>query len=190
MSKKGKVPQSKSRTRLYVKGIVVLIVLAFFAYWSIYSYTHPTESVTTTISTTSPFATNTTGPVLSRADFNLTISNGCVFTNQTTGQTELLFVLTVTNRFNAHVHYVNESVWGGVISTSSYKMLSRVSFNVTRQSSDYTDKLVLYLTDPTSVVPIGAYILGINLKAYTQETNGPIVLLTQIPLSQIYACST
>jgi len=144
--------------------------------------------MTTTASTSTP-STTTLAPLLKSADFNLTISNGCTFTNLTTGQTDLLFILTVTNRFNASIHYVNESVIGNLTSTSGKKLPS-IPLSVSRPSSAYTDKLVLFLTVPIDSIPSGALEMAISLTAHAQEVKGPVLLLTQIRLSQTYsACS-
>jgi hypothetical protein len=165
----------------YVKGIAILVVLAIFSYWGYYSYTYPTEWVSTI---------STTGPPLKWTDFNLTTTNGCTFQNRTIGQTEFAFVFYVTNRFNEAVHYLNESVTGFLISISGQK-LRAVPFNVSRTSSDYTNRLVLILAFPTSIVPNGTFALSVSLTVYTQEVSGPILLLAQIPLAQAYsACSS
>jgi|SRR5208282_2715762 len=186
-----KMSQSKSRIKRYFKSVVVLIVIIALAYWGYYSYTNPTASVTTTISTATPSATNTVVPLLKWTDFNLTTSNGCTFPNETTGQTELLFILTVTNRFNVSVHYMNESATVSLISPNNGNGISVVPFTVSLRSSDYTNRLVLLLTTPIGNIPNGTFDLSISLTAYAKEVNGPIDLLDQIPLTQaISACST
>lgn len=203
------MPQSRSRTEQKLEGVVIVIVLAFAAFLSYYYYTYSVESVTTTTSTSAPSTTSlissnesmtttaststpsttTLAPLLKSADFNLTISNGCTFTNLTTGQTDLLFILTVTNRFNASIHYVNESVIGNLTSINGEKP-SSIPFSVSRPSSDYTERLVLFLTVPIGGIPSGALDMAVRITAHAEEVKGPILLLSQIRLSQTYtACS-
>ena len=181
--------RNKSRTKGYAIAIILLVTLAFFAYWYNYYYMHPT--VTTTISTSTPSAINTTVQSLKGTDFNLATSNGCMFTNQTTGQTELFFFLIVTNRFNTPVHYVNEAVSGYLI-TNNFQNVSAVPFTISYPSSKYTNRLVILLTIPIVNIPSGTFAISVTFTANAQEVNGPpIFLMSQIPLSQGYsACST
>lgn len=179
------MPRNKSRTKGYAIAIILLVTLAFLAYWYNYYYMHPT--VTATISTSTPSAINTTVQSLKGTDFNLATSNGCMFTNQTTGQTELLFILTLTNRFNTPVHYVNEAVSGYLIS-NNFQNVPAVPFTVSYQSSDYTNRLVLWLTIPIVNIPSGTFAISVTFTANAREVNGPpIFLMAQIPLSQSYS---
>lgn len=182
----------RRRIKRSIATIALIGLVVLLSYWYYYSYyLAPNESIVT--STTSNHSSSSIAVVLKQSDFNLTNSNGCEFVNQTSGQTELLFILYVTNRFNMPVHYVNESANGFLISAPSGNQLAPIPFSVSLKSSHYTDRLILFLTFPVNLIPTGGtpLTLSVFVATYTPEANGTILLTSEISLSQTYpACSS
>ncbi|MGA3407095.1 MAG: hypothetical protein ABSD49_15305 [Candidatus Bathyarchaeia archaeon] len=181
-------PNKKPKYRNYVKAVIILGIFVIASYWAYWSYSQPSRQ--STIPTTQ---TSTISQIMSlqNSDFNLTNSNTCAFVNKTTGETELLFILYVSNRFNTPVHYINESEVGFLISATSGQKLASVPFNFSLRSPTYTDKLVVWLSVPLNRFPKGIpLLLSISLDLNVAEVKESILLLQMIPLSAAYpTCS-
>lgn len=88
--------------------IVVLLVGVFVCAW--YNQLSSAPNVAT-ITMTSTFWSSSTTTLLRVGDFNLTYHRGCLRIDPTTGWLVEHFVVTVYNRYNVSVEYVNTSVY-------------------------------------------------------------------------------
>ena len=172
----------KWRYGRYAKGIIILLVVVAVASWGYYSYTNPTRPSSVTFATTTHPST-TTNLHLQQGDFNITNDSGCVHKDASTGKDIAVFYLTITNRFNATVHYINASLAATVLLNNGTKI------NIPEKQVPGSPTFSNAVTFPIYVGIAGAGFekgtatsVSLIITAYIQEINKPIELPLFIPI--------
>ena len=181
----------------YVKGAVLLIVIIFAFYWYYYSYHNQSINPPTTTSLTHPISLTTSLRPLQQGDFNITVGNGCVFVNQTTGQLYVRFNIQVTNRFTENVEYISGSATVFLLLSNPNRQVSFLNFSNSHllPAPTYTKVLPLFISFPINFGDRTTFdaTLSISLVIWQGDKNQEILLMKEIPVKAdaVYAtCST
>jgi hypothetical protein len=191
-----KKPKRKSPHGGYAKGIVILIIVVVVAYWAYYSYSPSTTPPGPLISATTPSPATTNAP-LQQGDFNITVGDGCVYVNQTTGQPYVRFNLYVTNRFNEEVQYVNGSAIGFLYLSNPNRQISFLNFSNPRLLTAPIETQILSLNTyfPIHIGDRTTFNATVTLALTIRQSgkNQEILLMQTIPVkpdSAYPTCST
>lgn len=117
------------------------------------------------------------------SDFNITNENGCVFPDPNTGKIVAHFYLTITNRFNETVHYVNASL------AATVQLENGTKINLPERqvpgSPTYTNAVgfpVFFFVAGSGFEHGTATMVSLIVRAYIGEVNGPVELPLSIPI--------
>ncbi len=164
--------------------LIVVLVIGMVAYSLRSSNPSPSTSTSTVSAVSTPTMQSSTVHISLRAgDFNITNENGCVFPEPTTGKIIAHFYLTITNRFNESVHYVNASLAATVQLTNGTKI--NIPEKQVPGSPTYTNAVgfpVYFFVAGSGFEHGTATMVSLIVRAYIGEVNGPIELPLSIPI--------
>jgi hypothetical protein len=178
----------------YIKGTVLLVIIFFAFCWFYYSYYTGPPSSSTNTSATHPISVTTSFISLQQSDFNITVGNGCVFVNKTTGQLYVRFSLQVTNRFNEKVQYISGSATVFLLQSNPNRQVGFLNFSNPHllPTPTYTNALPLFIAFPLNSGDRTTFnaALSLHLIIWQGDKNQEILLMKEIPVKADAAYAT
>jgi hypothetical protein len=164
--------------------LIVVLVIGMVAYSLTSTNPSPSTSTSALSAVSTPTTQSSTTHIsLLAGDFSITYEGGCVFPDPSTGKIRAHFYLTITNRFNDSVHYVNASL------AATVQLANGTTINIPEKqipgSPTYTNAVgfpVYFFVAGSGFEHGTATMVSLTVRAYIGEVDGPVELPLSIPI--------